>query len=383
MVTISYFSNYLNAHVLPIALELASMPDIDFRFVSLVPGEMNVGKSNLDDAYPFVLKSYSGCKERREAEAHALNDDIAIFQHMAGQEDFVKSRADAGKFFFRAGERILKRGDWWRFVPPKRWRTKDWYLRYKNANMRALCIGSLASRDLELFGFPAHKCLRWGYFPSSVNPMFSCPKNSVSTSALTICSAQRLIPCKHVEMQIQAAADLKSLGIPFSLTIAGDGECRSALENLSAKLNLTDEVQFAGTLCQEEMQRLMLSSDVFLATSDGNEGWGCTINEAMAAGCTVVASDKMGSVGYLISDNVNGLAFRSGDINDLVSKLKIACENPSKRRAMGKQAKETVYGNWGSCCAAKRLVELSQHMLAGKDFAFSDGPLSRCGDCNR
>ena len=383
MLKISFFSNYLNAHQLPIAQWLASMPEVEYTHVSLVPGGSNVGRSNLDNCHPFVLRSYVGPAERAEAMKHVLSDDVVIFQHMAGHEEYVKARAETGLFFFRSGERILKRGDWWRFVPPKRWRTWDWFGRYKHANMRALCIGSMAARDLSLFGFPVDKCLKWGYFPQIVEASSAQMRDPSCSQQVSLCSVQRQIPWKRVDLQLKAAAELKSAGIPFHLTIAGDGECRPELERLAGKLGVDKEVSFVGTLSSEDTRQLMLSSDVFLATSDGNEGWGCTINEAMAAGCAVVASDMMGSVGFLIKGSENGVSFRSGDVNDLAAKLRAVCTSSVLRSSMGTKARGTVAGEWGAECAAKRLVELSRRILSGEDFAFSSGPLSRNGSSGR
>ena len=53
----------------------------------------------------------------------------------------------------------------------------------------------------------------------------------------------------------------------------------------------------------------MERADIYLATSDRQEGWGAVINEAMNSGCAVVADHMMGAVPYLISHEENGMIY--------------------------------------------------------------------------
>jgi glycosyltransferase involved in cell wall biosynthesis len=62
--------------------------------------------------------------------------------------------------------------------------------------------------------------------------------------------------------------------------------------------------------------------DVFVLPSKGpGETWGLAINEAMASGRLVIASDKCGGSKDLIIDNHNGFIFRAGDQQDLLNKM--------------------------------------------------------------
>ena len=123
--TISFFSNFFNAHQLPVARELDANPGVDYAFVAMQRVEGLEGRACLNDDYPFVVKQYLGGSEAEEAMAHAVGDDIVVFGDMAGDESYVRARAETGKPFFRYSERLLKRGDWWAYVPPKRYRTYD------------------------------------------------------------------------------------------------------------------------------------------------------------------------------------------------------------------------------------------------------------------
>lgn len=372
---ISFFSNYLNAHQLPLALAFDSMSDVDYTCVSLVAGGGNVGRKNLDNDYPFVVKAYEGEAEAAEAMRHAVEDDIVVFQHMGGHEEYVKARAKADKPFFRATERLLKRGAWWRWAPPKIYRTWDWFTRYKRARMYVLCISGFAAGDLVRFGFPVERCLKWGYFPQ-VDSTSVEARRPLLQRDVALGSAQRLITWKRVDLQVRMAARLKEAGVSFRLEIAGDGPERESLESLAKKLGVEDEVAFLGNLSRSETADLMGRSDVFLATSNRKEGWGATVNEAMSVGCAVVASSQIGSVPFLISDGLDGAVFRSEDVDSLTEVVMGVVRDRLGIESMGRAAQKKVCGLWGAQSAAERFVTFSEKFLAdGSGAPFDDGPL--------
>lgn len=170
-ISISFFSNFFNAHQLPIARELDANPRVDYAFVAMQQINGLEGRACLNDSYPFVVKQYLGGSAAEEAMTHAIGDDIVVFGDMAGDESYVRARAKTGKPFFRYSERLLKRGDWWAHVPPKKYRTYNRFIRYNDCPMYVLCASGYTARDLSKFGFPVERCLKWGYFPQ----VDSCP----------------------------------------------------------------------------------------------------------------------------------------------------------------------------------------------------------------
>ena len=381
---ITFFSNYFNAHQLPLAFELNMAEGVDFNFVSLLANGGAVGRSNLDGDYPFVIREYQDKSSAALAMRHALEDDVVIFGDMAGKEQYVRARAKADKPFFRYAERLLKRGDWWRFMPPKIYRTWDRFTRYEKSNMFVLCSSAYTARDLSMFGFPLEKCIKWGYFPQ-VQPG---ERNINSRNSLLLCSAQRLIPWKRVDLQIHVFSHVLSAGVDAKLIIAGDGPERRRLEALASELGVARNVEFLGELSHNETLVLMRECSVFLATSDRNEGWGATVNEAMSMGCCVVASEEMGSVPYLIKDERNGFSFKGGDIEAAFEKIMRGLSEPELARRLGDEAEKTVMGAWSAKEAAARFVELARHVSAGgspglSDFQlWADGPLSAAWECD-
>ena len=380
--SISFFSNFFNAHQLPLALDLVDTLDVNYSFIAMRRVDGLAGRACLNDEYPFVLRPYLGADEADEAMKHAVEDDMVVFGDMEGDDRFVRARAKTGKPFFRYTERILKRGDWWRFAPPKIVRTHSRFIRYRRSNMFMLCTGAYACRDLCLSGFPEDKCLKWGYFPVLDEKNSRVVRPSESEPPVLF-SAQRLISWKHVDLQIELARKLKDAGISFAFKIAGDGPMRSDIERSIRDFGLNDKVELLGNLTPERVSELMRSSAAFIATSDRNEGWGATINEAMACGCCVIASDAMGSVPWLVDDAKTGLCFRSGSSDSLFQSVTTALGNDGLRARCGDSAKKLVTeGLWSSRTAAERFIEFSRKWLDSADVDLTDfyssGPLSCC-----
>lgn len=379
---ISFFSNFFNDHQLPLALEFCAIGEVEYTFVSLLAAGGMVGRSSLDDDYSFVIKEYDGGGESLLAMRHAIEDDIVVFGDMAGKEEYVRARAKTGRPFFRYAERLLKRGDWWRFVPPKMYRTWNRFGRYAQADMGVLCASAYTARDLSLFGLPVQRCLKWGYFPLIQSELSYRQCERTLPRHKKLCSAQRLIPCKRVELQLHALQRVCKDGIDIKLTIAGDGPERPSLEALAVKLGISNYVTFLGELSHSDTLYLMQNSSVFIATSDRNEGWGATINEAMGQGCCVIASEEMGSVPYLINDKSNGLVFHGGDADELAQCMRRVLMDEDYARRLGREAQQTVYGAWSAREAANRLFALSQMIIdegfdcALSEAVYSDGPLS-------
>ena len=72
----------------------------------------------------------------------------------------------------------------------------------------------------------------------------------------------------------------------------------------------------------------MRNHDIFIFTSDRQEGWGAVLNEAMDSGSTVVASDAIGSSPFLIKDGQNGFLFKSENHKSLYQKVAYLIDNP-------------------------------------------------------
>jgi glycosyltransferase involved in cell wall biosynthesis len=71
------------------------------------------------------------------------------------------------------------------------------------------------------------------------------------------------------------------------------------------------------------------------------ETWGLAINEAMAAGTAILASDQVTSAVELVSDE-NGKLFHSEDLTNLKEKLKAMLLHKQTLKEMGRQSQKVI-----------------------------------------
>jgi glycosyltransferase involved in cell wall biosynthesis len=153
----------------------------------------------------------------------------------------------------------------------------------------------------------------------------------------------RMIAAKRPDLAVDAFAAIAADRPDFDLIMIGDGDLRRNAEG-RVPSHLRARVRFTGFLGnQEEISAIYRASDVFVLPST-YEPWGVVINEAVAAGMAVVATDSVGAAGELVRDGVNGRTFPSGDLTALTAALKDATD-PDKLRDY-KIASAGVLADW-------------------------------------
>ncbi len=161
-------------------------------------------------------------------------------------------------------------------------------------------------------------------------------------------------PKKDPELLIRSFQSIRKSNT--RLLIAGSGELKNRLKELAARDN---RIVLADFHNQSEMPVLYRVADWFVLPSKGpGETWGLAVNEAMASGVPVIASDRCGCTADLIQEGVNGYSFTAKSLDDLTRTMEKACNSNSA--AMGKSAKAFI-GNWSIdklCEAVEGLPEL-------------------------
>ena len=118
-------------------------------------------------------------------------------------------------------------------------------------------------------------------------------KSLPKTKTPSVLYLGRLKPYKSIDRLIQAFAQVVKEVPQATLTIAGVGESRKELEEITTKLRLQNVVKFLGKVSEEAKVRLFAKSWV-VAHPSKSEGWGITVIEANACGTPVIASDVPG-----------------------------------------------------------------------------------------
>ncbi|HLV34991.1 MAG TPA: glycosyltransferase, partial [Spirillospora sp.] len=100
-------------------------------------------------------------------------------------------------------------------------------------------------------------------------------------------------------------------------------------------------VTFTGYKSGIDLSRAFASADIFLFPSSPIETFGLVAAEAMASGIPVVGSN-VGGMPEIIQQGINGYMFEPGDLDTMVAQVRELVENPDKRRAMGRAARESM-----------------------------------------
>lgn len=385
--TVTFFSNYLNDHQLPFCEAMISqIGENNFHFVAheCIDSERTaIGFLDMNEVYPFVVKAFEGGEAQRFAEELMLNSDIVIVGSCINMP--IHQRIKANKITFRYNERFLKKGDFYWFDPRIQ---RGMYLnfgRYRSQTkpLYELCASAYTARDLSLFGFPKSKCFKWGYFPqlkqyTNIDKLIEQKREKSilrHPDNVSILWVARLIEWKHPEYPIEIAKRLKDDGYKFSLDMIGIGCMKDKVQQLIDKYGLQDCVRLLGGMPPSEVRRYMEQSEIFLFTSDKNEGWGAVLNESLNSACAVVANKAIGSVPFLLDHEINGLMYDES-VYDAYCQVKKLMDNSTMRRELGVKGYYTITETWNAVNATKCLLQLFQYLQNDEDFRIVSGPCS-------
>lgn len=385
-----FISNYYNHHQSPFSEKMSGLTGGEYWFIATEKMSderkaMGWGKEALPS---FVLQIYESDAVKKQAETLINNADVVIFG-LSGWNNFklIQPRLKAGKLTFRYSERLYKTGLPWNRIPIQA--IKLWLTGGRYRNMYLLCASAYAAQDYARTGTYIGKTYKWGYFPCvkkyDVDDLMN-RKLSVTSGwkhpQVSILWAGRLIGWKHPDVSIELAASLKEKGYSFRMSIIGNGEMEQQLRTMIEDKGLSDCVEMLGAMSPEKVREHMEKADIYLVTSDFNEGWGAVLNESMNSGCAVVANHAIGSVPFLIRNGENGLIYENGNQLHLERQVQRLLDNARYRRKVGENAYLTMKSTWNADVAAERLISLCENLCAGKQVTglFSDGP---CGEAER
>ncbi len=153
----------------------------------------------------------------------------------------------------------------------------------------------------------------------------------IQPDSLIVGSIGRLVNQKRFDRLLEAMARLPE---NVHCVIAGEGELRSELESLAAKLGLTDRLHLLGF--RRDIPDLLGAFDVMALSSD-HEGLAIVITEAMAAGVPIVSTRVSGTEeAFAVTEgDIAPGAIVDFDAQELAEATRHLLSNPDLRRDMG------------------------------------------------
>lgn len=147
---------------------------------------------------------------------------------------------------------------------------------------------------------------------------------------------------KGHETLFKAMQIVKQHHRPVRLLVAGAGPQESHLRRLAVKLNLAEEIVFAGF--RKDIPQILNTLDVFVLASQ-DEGLGVALLEAACCGLPLVATN-VGGIPEVVRDRSTGFLVAPGDTSSLAEKMMYLLEHRKEAREMGERAKAFVRENF-------------------------------------
>ncbi|WP_428328404.1 glycosyltransferase family 4 protein [Mucilaginibacter sp.] len=156
---------------------------------------------------------------------------------------------------------------------------------------------------------------------------------------ILILFAGKFEPIKNVDLLLQAFINLNRQNV--HLLLVGNGVNENELRNHAVQSTLAENIHFLDFKNQSYMPVLYQAADLFCLPSK-SETWGLSINEAMACGKAILASDKVGCAIDLIQKDKNGAIFIEGDVNSLTECLKHLTADKHLLASLGNNSRNMI-----------------------------------------
>lgn len=375
MISIVFVSNYFNHHEKYLCEELSMHSEVDFKFIQterMSDERLALGWGVDVSSFPYVICSYSGDNNYQRAIKICEDADVLILG--SAPYDFVSYRIKNNKLTFYYAERLFRNGIWHLLNPKTLYEVvKRFVIPGRKSNFYLLAASAYTAIDTARIGAFNNRRFKWGHF---IDVGASDKRKSESVLQLLWCG--RFIRLKHPDYPIRIAKTLSDRSIPFHLDIIGNGPEESKLCELRNKYGLTDKVSILGSMLPAEVRRHMDSADIYMFTSDFNEGWGAVLGEAMSSGCAVVSSHGIGATPFLVKNGENGLIYKTCSFQSFEREVLKAAYSEDLRTRLSQKAIATMINEWNPHIAAQRFVELCKSIMAtGRPIYYKSGPLSK------
>lgn len=332
-----FYTNSVSPHQIPLAREIVrTIGAENYRYIYTTP--QTEERRSLGWPMPsepwIVHEAEASCQCREWLEC----SDVL----MSGirDVDLLEHRAAKGLKSLYVSERWFKppMGALRMFVPSFRKKVKR-FVNWANSDSaaRVFAIGPWAAKDFVRMGINPNKIVDWGYF---VEPSVGHSNGTDCRGGpLRLLWCGRLIALKHVSDIIKAVRMLPA-GSNVELTIVGKGPEKPRLMKLAEGL----PVVFNKSQPIDAIRQLMREHDTLVFASNGYEGWGAVVSEALEEGMNVIGTYECGAPPTLLPKE---RLYHCGDVKALANLM---------RKEMNHELPDCTIGDWTAARAADRLL---------------------------
>ena len=163
--------------------------------------------------------------------------------------------------------------------------------------------------------------------------------------------AGRVTREKGVFQLLEAYTRLEpELRAQVGLVLVGEETARNELMKNAEKV-YPGTVVFPGFAQRDQLAAFYALAEV-LVFPTLSDTWGLVVNEAMACGLPIIASDVAGCVADLVQGGENGYVIPSGDVGKLAEAMAAFARDPQLASRMGQHSARLIEGFSPECCAA-------------------------------
>jgi 1,4-alpha-glucan branching enzyme len=148
----------------------------------------------------------------------------------------------------------------------------------------------------------------------------------------------RMVPEKGFDIFIDAAAIILKDYPDCLFVVGGKGPLLDTYRKRVIQLGLERSVIFVGFLYEQEKTMILRRCDLMVVPSH-YEPFGIVALEGMVAGKPVIAS-RTGGLATILEDNLSGLYFEAGTVEQLVGQIVKVLEDPALGKSLGENARE-------------------------------------------
>jgi glycosyltransferase involved in cell wall biosynthesis len=164
--------------------------------------------------------------------------------------------------------------------------------------------------------------------------------------------AGRVTREKGVFQLLEAYTQLEpELRAQVGLVLVGEETAKNELILMKSAAKIyPGKVIFPGFAQRDQLAAFYALAEVMVFPTL-SDTWGLVVNEAMACGLPIIASDAAGCVADLVHDGENGYVIPSANVNKLAEAMATFARDPQLASRMGQRSARLIDDFSPECCA--------------------------------